>query len=79
VWEDFGVGVAVGVGGAVGLGSDSASDMVGLGVGAFRSSREADRLAGYMQFPSRERRRFSFDDFGATTVSPRFTEKAVSS
>jgi hypothetical protein len=76
VWEDFGVGVAVGIAVAVGLGKgDSASDMVGLGVGASQSSHEADRLAGYMQFPSREGQQFCFDDFSATTVSPRFTGK----
>jgi hypothetical protein len=34
---------------------------------------------GVVQFPSREGRRCSFDDFSVTTVSPRFTEKAVSS
>jgi hypothetical protein len=71
-------GVAVGVGVAVGLGvGDSASDIVGLGIGASQSSSEADRLAGYMQFPNREGQQSCFDDFSATTVSPRFPEKAV--
>ena len=46
-------------------------------VRSFQSSREADRLPGYMQFPSREGQQFCSDDFSATIVSPRFPEKAV--